>query len=135
VQNVANVQDSDVRMARWLAPRLPPEAVLAVNDIGALKFFLPNQVIDLAGIVNPEIRSALNRGTAAGRPWEETMAAEIVRRQPDYLVIFPAWFPHLVQDPRFRPLHSVEIRDNVTMGGSAVVVYATPWTRWPLREE
>jgi hypothetical protein len=132
VQNVANVQDTDVRMARWLASRLPPQATLAVNDIGALKFFLPNRVIDLAGIVNPEIRRALNR--AAGIPWEKTMADELARRRPDYLVIFPAWFPHLVQDPRFRPLHEVAIRDNITMGGNTVVVYATPWTRWPLRE-
>jgi len=134
VQNVANVEDSDVRMARWLAPRLPPEAVLAVNDIGAIKYLLPNRLIDLAGIANPEIRRALNRQTAAGIPWEQTMAAEIARRRPDYLVIFPAWFPHLSRDPRFRPLHAVELRDNVTMGGSEVVVFATPWTRYPLRQ-
>jgi hypothetical protein len=133
VQNVSNVQDSDVRTARWLAPRLPPQAVLAVNDIGALKFFLPNRVIDLAGIVNPEIRRALNRGGARGIPWEQTMAGEIASRQPDYLVIFPAWFPHLSQDPRFRPLYAVDVKDNVTMGGPRVMVYATPWTRWPLR--
>jgi hypothetical protein len=135
VQNVTNVQDSDVRMARWLAPRLPPEAVLAVNDIGALKFFLPNRVIDLAGIANPEIRRALNRGTAADVPWEETMLGEIASRKPDYLVIFPRWFPHLSEDPRFRPLHAVAIKDNVTMGAAEVVLYATPWTRYPLRGE
>src|SRR6185295_623680 len=34
-QNVANVEKSDVAVARWLARRLPPAAVLAVNDIGA----------------------------------------------------------------------------------------------------
>jgi hypothetical protein len=132
VQNVSNVQDSDVRIARWLAPRLPPQAVLAVNDIGAIKFLLPNRVIDLAGIVNPEIRRDLNRGLAFGIPWEQTISGEIGGRRPDYLVIFPAWFPHLSQDPRFRPLYAVDVRDNVTMGGPRVMVYATPWTRWPL---
>ena len=131
VQNVSNVQDTDVRMARWLAPRLPPQATLAVNDIGAIKFLLPNRVIDLAGIVNPEIRRALKR--APPDLWEETLAGEIATRRPDYLVIFPAWFPHLSVDPRFRPLYEVGIRDNITMGGSTVVLYATPWTRWPLR--
>ncbi|HEX3526502.1 MAG TPA: hypothetical protein VH988_05500 [Thermoanaerobaculia bacterium] len=133
VQNVANVQDSDVRIARWLAPRLPPQAVLAVNDIGAIKFLLPNRVIDLAGIITPEIRRDLNRAFAEKSPWEQVMAGEIASRQPDYLVIFPAWFPHLSQDPRFRPLYSVEVRDNITMGGPEVTVYATPWTRWPLQ--
>jgi hypothetical protein len=134
LQNVSNVEDSDVRIARRLAARLPPQAVLAVNDIGAIKFFLPNRVIDLAGIINPEIRRSLNRGLAREIPWEQTIAGEIASRRPDYLVIFPAWFPHLSQDPRFRPLYAVEVSDNITMGGPQVMVYATPWTRWPLRE-
>ncbi|HBL26791.1 MAG TPA: hypothetical protein DD490_08155 [Acidobacteria bacterium] len=133
-QSVANVQDSDVAMARWLAPRLHPEAVLAVNDIGALKYLLPNRVIDLAGIANPEIRRAINQAMQEKRPWEPAVAAEIDRRRPDYLVVFPSWFPALARDARFRPLYGIEIRDNITMGGDEVVVYATPWTRYPLKE-
>ena len=133
-QNVANVQDSDVAAARWLAPWLHPDAVLAVNDIGALKFLLPNRVIDLAGIANPEIRREVNRALREHRPWEPVIAEELAKRRPDYLVIFPAWLPTLSQDPRFRPLYIIRIRDNITMGGDEVVVYATPWTRYPLQE-
>ncbi len=133
-QSVANVQDSDVAAARWLAPRLHPEAVLAVNDIGALKFLLPNRVIDLAGIASPEIRREVNRALRENRPWEPVIAAEIVKRRPDYLVIFPSWLPSLSLDPRFRPLHVIRVQGNITMGGDEVVVYATPWTRYPLRE-
>jgi hypothetical protein len=133
-QSVANVQDSDVAMARWLAPRLHPDAVLAVNDIGALKYLLPNRVIDLAGIANPEIRRAINQAVHENRPWEPAVAAEIDRRQPDFLVVFPSWFPALAQDARFRPLYGIAIRDNITMGGDEVVVYATPWTRYPLKD-
>ena len=59
-RNVANVEDSDVKIARWLAEHVPAQAVLAVNDIGAIKFLLPNRVIDLAGIANPEIRDEVS---------------------------------------------------------------------------
>jgi hypothetical protein len=131
-QNVANVHDSDVTIARWLAPRLPPEALLGVNDIGAIKFLLPNRVVDLAGIANPEFRAALRRAAATGTPWETEIFAELERHRPDYLVIFPSWFPGLARDPRFVAVHALEIRDNVTMGGDHVVVFATPWTRHPL---
>ncbi len=55
-QGVMNVQDSDVKAALWLEGRLRPEAILAVNDIGAIKYILPNRVVDLAGIVSPEVR-------------------------------------------------------------------------------
>jgi hypothetical protein len=132
-QSVANVQDSDVAVARWLAPRLHPEAVLAVNDIGAIKFLLPNRVIDLAGIANPEIRRAINQEIRQGRSWEPVMARVIEERKPDYLVIFPSWFPTLSRDPRFQPLHVIPIQGNITMGGDEVVVFATPWTRYPLK--
>lgn len=133
VQNVANVEESDVAIARWLAPRLPPEAVLAVNDIGAIKYFLPNRVVDLASIATPEIGREVGRATAAGVPWSEALLAAMARRQPDYVVVFPSWFPAVTQDPRFRPVQVLAIPDNITMGGNEIVVYETPWTRSPLR--
>lgn len=133
VQNVANVEESDVAIARWLAPRLPPEASLAVNDIGAIKYFLPNRVIDLASIATPEIGREVGRATAAGVPWSEALLAAVARRQPDYVVVFPSWFPSLAQDPRFRAVHVLPIPNNITMGGDEIVVYETPWTRVPLR--
>lgn len=134
LQNVANIQDGDVRIARWLAERLPPQAVLAVNDIGAIGFLLPNRLIDLAGIATPEIRREMLRQSKHGVPWEVTVGAEITRRQPDYLVIFPAWFPNLSRDPRFQPVHMIEVKDNITLGDGLIMVYATPWTRHPLRD-
>lgn len=123
-RNVANVEDSDVKIARWLAGRVPPHAVLAVNDIGAIKFLLPNPVLDLAGIANPEIRQQVGRIMAeTGMPWAEAMAEAIVRRRPDYVVVFPKWLPALDSDPRFQAIHRLEIPDNVTMGGDEIVVY------------
>jgi hypothetical protein len=133
VQNVANVEASDVAIARWLGPRLPPEASIAVNDIGAIKYFLPNRVIDLASIATPEIGREVGRATAAGVPWSEALFAAMARRRPDYVVVFPSWFPSLARDPRFRPIHGLRIPDNITMGGDEIVVYETPWTRYPLR--
>ncbi len=133
-QNVANVEDSDVAIARWLGPRLDPRALLAVNDIGALKYLLPNRVVDLVGIASPELRREVAEQTAAGTPWDQAMLASLERRRPDYFVIFPSWFPTLASDPRFPPLYRLAIPNNITMGGDEIVVYATPWTRYPLRE-
>ncbi len=130
-QNVANVEASDVAVARWLAPRLPAEAVLAVNDVGALSHLLPNRVVDLAGIGNPELGGYLRR--AASR--EEGILRFLAEHRPDYLVVFPSWFPELVATSGFAPRYRVEIPDNITMGGDELVVYATPWTRHPLAAE
>ncbi len=133
VRNVANVQESDVAIARWLAARVPPEAVLAVNDIGAIKYLLPNPIVDLASIATPEIRREVQQAVAAGTPWNDAMVAAVERRRPDYVVIFPSWVPGVARDPRFRPVYHLDIPGNITMGGSEIVVYDMPWTRYPLR--
>jgi hypothetical protein len=132
-RNLLNVEQSDVRAARWLAPRLPPDAVLAVNDIGAFKYLLPNPVVDLAGIANPELRREVAARVAQGTPWHTAMADAVARRRPDYIAIFPAWLPSLAADLSLRPVLRLRIPDNITMGSDELAVYATPWTRFPLR--
>ncbi|HEX4496159.1 MAG TPA: hypothetical protein VIE43_10880 [Thermoanaerobaculia bacterium] len=132
-QNVGNVEESDVAIARWLAAHVPADAVLAVNDIGAIKYLLPNRIVDLASIATPEIGHEVNHAVAAGTPWPDAMLAALERRHPDYVVIFPSWFPTLAADPRFREVYRLEIPGNITMGGNEIVVYATPWTRGALR--
>ena len=134
-QNVANVQDSDVRIARWLATRLPPEATLAVNDIGAVKFLLPNRVIDLVGIASPEIRVEAAAEMKKGLSFEAALLLAIERRRPDYVIVFPTWFPAVTRDPRFRLVATLEILNNITMGDDRLGVWATPWTDAPLRRE
>lgn len=130
-QSVANVEDSDVAMGRWLAARLPPEAVLAVNDIGALGYLLPNRLIDLAGIANPELAAYVTGAEGRGAGIRRFLA----ERRPDYLVVFPAWFPDLVPPGGpFEPVHGLTIGGNITMGGDQLVVYSTPWTRHLLAE-
>lgn len=133
LQNVANVEESDVALAHWLAGRLPPDAVLAVNDIGALKYNLPNRVVDLASIATPDIGREVRRKVAAGVPWNDAMLEAVAERRPDYVAVFPSWFPGLARDPRFRPVYELFIPENITMGGDEIVVYETPWTRHRLR--
>lgn len=121
-QAVVNVEDSDIRAARWLAPRLAPEAVLGVGDIGAIKYLLPNRVVDLAGIANPEIKQ-----WGAG--------AFLEHHRPDYLVIFPNWLHRLFDDVSdFQVVQEIPIANNITMAGDVLVIYSTPWTRYPLIE-
>lgn len=135
LQNIENVENSDVAVAHWLAERLDPEAVLAVNDVGALKYLLPNRVVDLAGIINPELNEYRSQATAEGRDWHEGVLRLLEETTPDYLVVFPGWFPRLAAlDERYRPVFGLDIPRNITMGGDQIAVFTTPWTRYPLAE-
>ncbi len=129
-QNVRNVHDGDVAAARWLGERLPPEATLAVNDVGALQYLLPqNRVLDLAGLVTPRLTAYTRLALESGRPRNDGVTAYLAEARPDYLVIFPEWFPMLISsDVRYRPVREFAVPGNITLGGSRVVVFRTPWT-------
>lgn len=136
LQTLANVEDSDIAAARWLAGRLPPEALLAVQDIGALKYHLPNPIVDLTGIVEPEISPYLE-GSGPDDPvyWEERLHRYLSERRPDYLVVFPRSYPWLTgRAAGFTRVQGFEVRHNVTMAGDELVIFSTPWTRHRLRE-
>ena len=135
LQTLANVEDSDVKAAHWLAERLPPEATLAVQDIGALKFWLPNRVVDLAGIVTPEVQSILASGRGQGEDyWERRLYRFLETRRPDYFVVFPGSYPMLTSATSgFTAVQRFPVEQNVTMAGPELVIYRTPWTRHALR--
>lgn len=136
LNSCANVRESNVALARWLQPRLPPEALLAVNDVGAFKYLLPNRVLDLVGLMNPEVTRRRTAAAAHGIGFGEVLVQVLEERRPDFLIVFPSWFGFPGRHPEsFHPLRTIEIRDNITMGGEMMVLYDTPWTRRPLAAE
>ena len=101
-----------------------------VNDIGAIKYLLPNPVADLAGIASPEARRYYREAFERGEPIQAGITRFLEEHEPDYLGMFPNWFPELASMPdKYRELHRIRIVDNRTMGGDEVVLYSTPWTR------
>jgi hypothetical protein len=130
LQSRDNVEKGDGAAAAWLAAHAAPDALLAVVDIGAIGYALPNPLLDLGGILAPERRVLLEEAARAGTPWQEAMLAWIERRRPEYVVVFPGWYPRLDREPgRFPPRLRIRIPGNVVMSRDELVVYATPWTR------
>jgi len=132
-RNVADVEGSDGDMVRWLAARLPAEAVLAVHDVGLVKFSLPNRVIDFAGIITPEVAIRKRRAAGPSDPYGEIEARKFLEEhKPDYLVFWENWLPRVGHEPGFKTLRRLENPANITMGGAVLTLYSTPWTRHPL---
>jgi hypothetical protein len=127
----ANVEDGDGAAAAWLAGNVPGDAPLAVCDIGLVGWRLPNPILDLGGIVSPDRRAFLGRmARERALPWPAALRLWLEEKRPEYVVVYPAWFPLLEHESeRFPPLHRIRIADNVALAGDELVVYATPWTR------
>jgi hypothetical protein len=113
--SVKNIQELHVRMGRWMAEHLPPGSRVAANDVGAIAYFSRRRILDLEGLVSPEVlpyRVHQDRGLRV-----------VTDQQPDYLVIFPAWYPDIVASGEFREIYRVSIHDNIVSAGDTMIVY------------
>ncbi|MFN8010758.1 MAG: hypothetical protein U0P81_05080 [Holophagaceae bacterium] len=119
VQNISAMHES---LGRWVADHTPPEARLALNDVGAIAYLSRREVVDLMGLVTPAILPYRREGEAGVIRFVEAV-------RPDYLIIFPGWFTLLPRTPGFRAVHRVRLVRNRVAGGDEMVVYETPWTR------
>lgn len=114
---VQNIDAMQVHLGRWLDAHAPPRARLAVNDIGAIAYFSRREVIDLMGLVTPEILPYRRRGDGG-------IAEYLLATCPDHVVIFPAWFPGLAaRADLLVPVHRVRLERNLVAGAAEMVVY------------
>jgi hypothetical protein len=120
---VQNIDAMQVHLGRWIAAHTPPDARIALNDVGAIAYVSRREVVDVMGLVTPAIIPYRRDGEAGVLRYLE-------RVRPDYLVIFPSWFPGLAaMTDRFRPVYRLRLENNTVSGGPEMVIYTTPWTR------
>ena len=114
---VQNINAMQVHLGRWISDHTPRRATLAVNDIGAIAFFSRREVIDLMGLITPEILPSRREGEAGVMEF-------IAARCPDFVVIFPTWFPRLAaRHDVFVPIYRVRLQRVEVSGGVEMVVY------------
>lgn len=86
-QDVAIINTEMVAAARWLNVHTAPDDLIAVHDIGAVGYFTQRRIIDLAGLVTPEVIPFIRD--------DVKLAQFLDQQQADYLMTFPNWYPGL----------------------------------------
>ena len=123
--NVDNINHMHVALGHWLAEHTPPGAVLALNDIGAIAYVSERPVVDLAGLVTPEVVPLLHSPDRDAR-----LADFMAARDVAYVAIFPNWFPEIAaRTDVLEPVHQVTLERNTIAGGETMVVYRAYWRR------
>ncbi len=121
---VQNIDAMQVHLGRWVSEHTPPGARLALNDVGAIVYLGRREAVDMMGLVTPAIIPYRREG-------EKGVLRYLERACPDYLIIFPAWFPELAsRGDRFTPVYRVRLERNTVAGADEMVVYETAWNRW-----
>jgi hypothetical protein len=85
--DVALIESEMVETAKWIQGNIPSDARLAVHDIGALGYYVENPLVDMAGLISPEVVPFIRD--------EKQLAEFLDAKSVDYLVAFPSLYPEL----------------------------------------
>lgn len=128
--NSREIIETDVAVGRWLAQNTPPDALIAVDDIGAIGMLSERQLFDLNGLVSPQVWPVMN-DTAVGIPRDAAMTRVLAEVRPDYLVIFPEWHWNIAINPQLvREVTQFTTPTRTIIGEQRVIVYEV--VGWPL---
>jgi hypothetical protein len=86
-RDVVLIETQMVRTAQWVNENLPADSVLAVHDIGAIGYFTQNPLIDLAGLVTPDVVAFIRD--------EAVLTGYLNGTNAEYLITFPSWYPQM----------------------------------------
>lgn len=111
--DVAVIESEMGATARWVSNHTSPESLVAAHDIGALGYFGGRRLLDLAGLISPEVIPFIADESAL----EDYLDA----RGAGYLVTFPGWYPAL--SARGSPVFTTGGRFSPALGGENMTVY------------
>jgi len=81
------IESQMVETAEWIRQNVPTTALLAVHDIGALGYYVPNPIVDLAGLITPEVVPFIRD--------EDRLAQYLEDTSSEYLIVFRTDYPNL----------------------------------------
>jgi len=88
--DVAVIETEMVRTARWIEENTEKNAVIATHDIGAMGYFAERKILDLAGLITPDVIPFIRN--------EGKLAEYLDKEKADYLVTFPSWYSELTDE-------------------------------------
>lgn len=111
--DVAVIESEMVDVAQWVAKNTDEDALIAAHDIGAMGYFGGRNLLDLAGLVSPEVIPIIRD--------EPSLLAHLNSREADYLVTFPGWYEQLVENKLL--IYNTNGEFSPAMGGENMSVY------------
>jgi hypothetical protein len=114
-RDVAFIESEMVATARWLDANTAPEQIIAAHDIGAIGYVTQRPLIDLAGLVTPEVIPMIRD--------EAALYDFILARQAGRLVTFPSWYRALTQEPGLTLIFSADPTWPAQAGSDHMAVY------------
>ena len=113
-----------VRLGEWVKASLPPDAIVGVNDTGALAYLGERRTFDIVGLTTAGAGAAWVAGAGSRYELFERMER---RDRPTHFVVYPEWFgcDALLGDELAR----ATVYDHAILGGDTMIAYVADFSR------
>ena len=112
------LNESHLQAARWVDGNTPKNAVIATHDIGIVGYVTQRQIVDLAGLVTPEVIPIMN---------DQSALAHFVReRHVAFLIVFSGYYREMLTQLHARLVFSPNIENLKSLGLEPIEVYEVP---------
>lgn len=115
-RDMAIINQEMVAAAKWVRDNTSESDLIAAHDIGALGYFAERTLVDLAGLVSPDVIPFIRN--------ENQLAEYLNEQKPVFLVTFPGWYPQLVQQADL--VFQTKGQASLEQGGENMAVYIWP---------
>lgn len=123
--NCENILHQQVEIGRWIDRSLPPDAIVGLNDAGAIAYYGRRQTVDLVGLTSAGYARVYRSGLGC---LFEHVRREPVSRRPTYFAIYPEWFPYWRESGILGPeAFRAHLGFNTICGAADMMVYPASW--------
>ena len=132
--DVYQLRAMHVQAGYWFQDRTEPDALIALNDVGAIIHISNRSVLDLEGLVSPEVIEATNGTPEKSCEHDLQLMRVMMQQEPRFVGVFPWWYPCMISwDGALRAEAVFAIQGPTVLAGGEMVIYWPIWEQWPMQ--
>lgn len=116
------ITEQQVKLGVWAEQNLPKDAVIGVNDTGAIAYFSERRTFDVVGLTTEGEAPYWVAGAGSRYEHYEKLGPA---KLPTHFIVYPGWFamPSVLGEE----LYEASVYNQSILGGTSKVVYEASW--------
>jgi hypothetical protein len=120
----------------FLREHTDPDDTIALNDVGAMVHISDRRVLDMIGLVSPEVTDAISQEPRFTCPHDLQLARVMLEDPPALIGIFPWFFPCLSSwEGALQPFTVFAIQGPTVIANGELIIYWPVWENWPVQAQ
>ncbi|MFW5771933.1 MAG: hypothetical protein ACOCZH_01325 [Phototrophicaceae bacterium] len=138
-RDIYQLRTMHVAAGHWVRDHTEPGDIIALNDVGAIAHISDRPVLDLIGLVSPEVIEPISEEPRFSCPYDLQLARVMMEQSPRFIGVFPWFFPCMTNDngtgfpDMLQPFTVFSITGPTVIAGGEMVMYWPVWENWPVQ--